>query len=551
MRFSTLLVAASLIAINCLGYFVFPGHSYLGSDTQIYLPMLERIWDPSLLGKDLIAVNPHVSYTIYDELAVFTRTVTGMGFDRVLPAIHFLFRLAGIYGIFLIFKAWAFHSIPSLFGTAIFALGSFVHGPSVMIWELEPVPRSMALPLLWLAIGWIANDRPRLGAAAAGLALLIHAPTVWPVWLMIALLVLFPPVSAVWNRNRWIVAAILIASLVLLFVLSRLQPGEREKQQFFLHLDANLESLQRLRASYNWIELWIALWWKKYLLLFVVSLYSASKLKVLAPPVLRRFHIGLTLIGAASLMLSYLTLEAGKWAIGSQLQFGRALLFVMAWAVLGATAAAIRATQKRQVLSALAWFFLAYAVPTHAQTLEMYLPWSASGPMAKKVALTLALALVAAATLRWVKGHLAVPALLALAAGPFWAIPYVTQAPPPPVLLTSELKNLATWARQTDEESVFHFPDAGKDLYPGAFRAESLRAIYVDWKSGGQVNFHKGLADEWWTRWSSTLAKPYIAQPLQSYELLGVDYIVLRSKNRLVGSNPAFENSAYLVYATH
>ena len=113
MRFSALPVAVSLIAINYLGYFVFPGHSYLGSDTQIYLPMLERIWDPTLLAKDLVAVNPHVSFTIYDELAVFSRTVTGLSFDRVLPILHFLFRLAGIYGIFLIFQAWAFSTSAS------------------------------------------------------------------------------------------------------------------------------------------------------------------------------------------------------------------------------------------------------------------------------------------------------------------------------------------------------------------------------------------------------------------------------------------------------
>ncbi len=551
MRFSALLVAASLIAINCLSYFVFPGHSYLGSDTQIYLPMLERMWDPSLLGKDLIAVNPHVSYTIYDELAIFSRKLTGQGFDHVLPALHFLFRLCGMYGIFLIFEAWALSPVAGLFGTAIFALGAFVHGPSVMIWELEPVPRSMALPLLWLAIGWIVTDRPRLGAAAAGLALLIHAPTVWPVWLILGWLILFPPAGDAWNRNRWIVAAILLASIVVLFALSRLQPGEREKQQFFLQLDNDLESLQRLRASYNWVSLWIALWWKKYLLLFGASLYAVHKLKILSHPLLRRFHIGLTLIGAASLALSYFTLEVGKWAIGSQLQFARAVLFLMAWAMLGTIAVALRAIQKRKPVSALAWFYLAYAIPIHAQTLEMYLPWSAAESMAKKVVIALLLAITATITFRWIKGQIAIPLLLVLASAAFWVIPYVTKAPPPPNLLTTDLKSLTSWAGQTDKQSVFHFPDAGKDLYPGAFRAESSRAIYVDWKSGGQVNFHKVLADEWWSRWSSTLAKPYLNLPLQWYQPLGVDYIVLRAKNRVPAAHPIFENASYLVYSAH
>ena len=217
MILNRLWIATAILAINCLGYFVFPSHTYLGSDTQIYLPMLERLWDPGLFTKDLIAVNPHLSFTIYDELALLGRKLTGLPFDKVLPALHFLFRLAGIYGVFLIFKAWTFQTIPSLLGTAIFALGSFVHGPSVMVWELEPVPRAMALPLLWLSIGWIVNDKPRLGAFAAGFALLVHAPTVWPLWLLLSVMILRPNGGA-WAKNRWIVAAILAGFVLLLFL---------------------------------------------------------------------------------------------------------------------------------------------------------------------------------------------------------------------------------------------------------------------------------------------------------------------------------------------
>ena len=48
---------------------------------------------------------------------------------------------------------------------------------------------------------------------------------------------------------------------------------------------------------------------------------------------------------------------------------------------------------------------------------------------------------------------------------------------------------------------MFLFPDAGHSLYPGLFRSEALRAVYVDWKSGGQVNYLKDFAGEWYTRW--------------------------------------------------
>jgi hypothetical protein len=31
--------------------------------------------------------------------------------------------------------------------------------------------------------------------------------------------------------------------------------------------------------------------------------------------------------------------------------------------------------------------------------------------------------------------------------------------------------------------------------------------VYVDWKSGGQINFSRVFAMEWWERWKSTMEK--------------------------------------------
>ena len=40
-----LVVAAAICALTLLNYFQFPGHTYLQADTQIYVPILEHIWD--------------------------------------------------------------------------------------------------------------------------------------------------------------------------------------------------------------------------------------------------------------------------------------------------------------------------------------------------------------------------------------------------------------------------------------------------------------------------------------------------------------------------
>ena len=49
--------------------------------------------------------------------------------------------------------------------------------------------------------------------------------------------------------------------------------------------------------------------------------------------------------------------------------------------------------------------------------------------------------------------------------------------------------------------TIFVFPDAGHALDPGIFRCDALRAVYVDWKGGGQVNFFREFGEQWWFRW--------------------------------------------------
>jgi hypothetical protein len=117
-----------------------------------------------------------------------------------------------------------------------------------------------------------------------------------------------------------------------------------------------------------------------------------------------------------------------------------------------------------------------------------------------------------------------------------------------PRLHTAELAQLSEWARSsTPQDSVFLFPDAGHAVYPGIFRSEALRAVYVDWKGGGQVNYLKDFGDQWWFRWQQTMANGFHLAEIPKYGGLGIDYVVLRPQNHLPRP-PAFENAKYAVY---
>ena len=81
-----------------------------------------------------------------------------------------------------------------------------------------------------------------------------------------------------------------------------------------------------------------------------------------------------------------------------------------------------------------------------------------------------------------------------------------------------EIRDLADWAKSaTPVDSVFLFPDAGRDKSPGVFRFYASRAVYVDWKSGGQVNFSRSFAMEWGRRWENTMEKSPSLAKIQEF----------------------------------
>jgi hypothetical protein len=113
------------------------------------------------------------------------------------------------------------------------------------------------------------------------------------------------------------------------------------------------------------------------------------------------------------------------------------------------------------------------------------------------------------------------------------------------------ITELAHWAESsTWGSSLFAFPDAGRDLYPGVFRAESRRALWVDWESGTQSCYSGSLARTWNERWRQMESED-VHSPRRFRVDLPIDYYVLKAGNRLTGVKPAFANAGFLVYDAH
>jgi hypothetical protein len=516
-------VAAAALALALATFFLFPGHTWLQQDSQIWTPMLEHLRDPAVLRNDFLVQQPHVGYTLYDEVALALRSFTGLGFRDVLAVQQILFRAFGIWGLILMATAAGLEFGPAVLVAALCSLGAAIAGPAVLTVEYEPTPRAFALPLVVCAIGLTAHRRYLAAAIAGACAFLYHPPTT------LAFLAIFVAVTFRRQWRAWI--PLVLAAALMAFAAAHQR--DAAEQPFWGRIAAPQEQLQRLRASYVWISAWPLHYVVHHMLLAVALAAAWFRVRSHISAELRAFVLGLPLLGLASMPLSWLLLERVHWVLMPQLQPMRVLLFLALMMQFAAAVAGAHAALARRWWEAAAWFAVACWLPLQPVVTEPY-QW-------RRVAVLVLVAALAAAAMRFRVAPLAGAAALVL-------VPFAGGVVNYPRLETPELSQLSDWAAHTTaRDAVFLFPDAGRALHPGVFRSDALRAVYVDWKGGGQVNFVRQFGEEWWRRWSETMAPGFDPANIPKYGAAGIDYIVLQPRHRLPGA-PLFVNARYLVY---
>jgi len=516
--------AAAALALALASYFLFPGHTWLQQDSQIWTAMLEHLRDPAVLRNDVLVGQPHVGFTFYDKVAIGLRSFTRLGFHEVLAFQQILFRAIGIWGLILMATAAGLELAPAVLVAALCSLGAAIAGPAVFTVEFEPTPRAFALPLLLLAMGLTAHRRYLAAGVAAACAFLYHPPTA------LGFLAVFAVVT--FRRRQWRAWVPLVLAAGLLYI-SALHQNGAAQQPFWGRIGAPQEHLQRLRAAYNWLSLWPRRYIVHHLILAATLAGAWWRVRGRIPADLRAFVLGLPLLGLAAMPLSLLLLDRARWVLMPQIQPMRQLLFVALMMTFVAAVAGAHAARERKWWEAAAWFAVACWLPLQPVVTDPY--------QLRRVAVLVLVAAIAVAAVRFRVAPLAGAAALVL-------IPVAGGVVNNPRLATPELRQVSDWAAHcTPRRSVFLFPDAGRSLAPGVFRCEALRAVYVDWKGGGQVNFNREFGEEWWRRWNETMAPGFHETDMPKYAAAGVDYVVLQPQHRLA-EPPLFGNAGYLVY---
>lgn len=518
------IVVAALAALTVAGFVWFPGHTYLYQDTQIWVPVMEWMADHNTLAHDLLIDAAHMRLTFYDDLAIGLKRLTGADFQTVLQGLQLVCRFAGLAGVFLLARAASLAPAWSVVAAALYGMGTFIVGPSVMAVELEPVPRGFAIPLTLLGLGWIARDRERWGGIALAVAFLFHAPAVWPVLLVRPF------------RKKLLLP---LAAAALVLVLSAMLARSSHMNPLFGAVTPAHEELQRLRAAYNWLETWASRYLAQYFWLALIAAAAYWRVRWELPESVRPYFKWLPVLGLACVPVSYVLLEKLKWNLIPQVQPMRTLLYTTLVAVILCSLAGLRAASRGRWWEAPVWLMLPLLAPLS--------PDLSKGPYLIPAALAVALTALVWAGSRWA-GFAPVAAAAACAALIFVPVSWA-KVKNYPALETAELTSLIEWARaSTSPDATFVFRDYGRrdPNHPGLFRSRALRSLFVDFKGGGQVNYYEQWSYEWWRRWQM-LEKPFTPGEAAQWRAEKVDYLIFKKAPE--GEVPVYSNNGYTVVA--
>lgn len=542
---------AGLAIILIAGFLVYPGRQFLTSDTQIWAVMMEHSFHPEFLGKDLLAQYPHIGLSFYDEIVNGIRSGTGLSLEQVMVAHQVVFRAILLASAYFLALALCGSRLLSLWMAASLEMIYYIAGPTVCVIEVEPVPRAYSLALGVLAVALAANRRKWGAAWALGAAMLFQAVIVYPMLLAMAAWTLFSQDEGRFVRRLryWVPVAGMAAIVLLLSIAEQGGSGG-----MFEIVPEWLRGVQRMRASYNWVSLWPRSLVALHAAMAALVLLSYARLrKTMAEP-LRWYLWGIPVVALVSMPTAWLLMERLHLMIAAQTQPARALAPLYALGVVMLLSAGAGAARNGRWFECWGWLLGGYAMVFLDRTVALAQALETGRALNWQWGWAPALAFIGVGFI-WLLGRRPLTAgvcLGILMVAPFliyridFGVNVMAQDARTPAVM-----DLSRWAAEnTARDALFLFPGFERSTAPGVFRATARRALYVDWKSGGQVNFDIEFARQWWARWNDVGKGKFNPNRAGHYLRLGIDYLVTPRTSALDGLTPLFENADFAVYRT-
>ncbi len=444
------------------------------------------------MSRDLAAINPNLTYTIYDEVTLFLCRITGHSFEWVLAAQQVVCRFAGMLGVVLLCLSAGIDYLPALLVSTLVSAGAVLPGIHVALTDPEPVPFGFAFALTTLAFGLLANTKPLLAGLIGGIAL-VYQPTAASIfWLFVI-------GAALFRRDlRHVLRPTFPALIVFTLLLAnaaQLQSGRGESHALFQQISHDWMQLQLFRTP----ELWLSTWSYKSLLFYLAiaagACFALRDLWNELGPLVRAMFAVLIGFGTLTLPATFLGVQIYRSATLGEAQLLRGLAFLVLAALILFARMAIKDSHRKLRLRACLWVCPLIAI---AVTLRIALPSESQKSESRSI------------------------------------------------------HDISEWAeRSTWGGAMFVFPDAGKSSAPGQFRGLAMRAVYSDWISGSLLDVFPTFGKEWYARWMRIEKPKFSLGHLRDLQPLPIEYVVLRREHSLPNTKAEFVTPDFVVYDTH
>jgi len=339
-----------VFVVTLFSVVVFPGIRFWDGDSVFYIPMVLKLWDPSLYSGDFLMSFMQTIYTIFDEIVVFVMNWTKLWFFDVGIGLMFVMRYIFYISVFWIAKylfkkdlyaifvvLWALIVFPVLWSQIAFFSGAFVARDM-----------SMALSMAWIAC--VFFDKKWFAVLLFGLWLLIHPLTVlpflwfWYVYLFLFSLVLWSKSSWQWQRllkiKNWrsllnMILLLLLPFVFLLVMWKFLMVENSGVLKFWTIMDPFWTSISKIRSPYHYVSLW-------YKIVGFFGFQIVAVVSMLVVWVLHRWKkfdkrvklilVLLMWIPVVMTLISWVCVDVFKIHFFVQLQLGRSLGIVLFFA---------------------------------------------------------------------------------------------------------------------------------------------------------------------------------------------------------------------------
>lgn len=310
--------------LSIFSHMIFPGYNVGIQDHKIYIPLIEKIYNPSLFHKDLLMFEDYsfLGYSLYGNLIVFLIKYLHVDIYIVLFFLSIIARFLFCYALYEVVLFFTKDKKFSLAAPIFIISGLTVYGTATITFDSLLLPRTIGLSLSMLFLAFFLKRKVFFSAIILGLAVLFHPTTA-----LIFLLYMYAELFFLWRHKKFKLKQAFFALIPVIFFIAMRHFAPGMNFDYFLKIIPQFEHVLRFGVPYLFITSWniySCLWFIPTFVFFFAAAKSNTSNSI---NIEKRQHISIFLVLPLFLTIfSFVAVDIFKMYFISILQLSRSLI---------------------------------------------------------------------------------------------------------------------------------------------------------------------------------------------------------------------------------